>query len=80
MLHLQDPSSAYTLNIGSRIYIDNNVLTRQRYAATIKTFYNTDVINANLSDTHTIATKVNSWVSNITNGYIEKMIDDGRFI
>ncbi|KAL6427473.1 hypothetical protein ACFW04_008768 [Cataglyphis niger] len=75
---LQDPSSAYTLNIGSRIYIDNNVLTRQRYAATIKTFYNTDVINANLSDTHTIATKVNSWVSNITNGYIEKMIDDEK--
>ncbi|KAM0725674.1 Serine protease inhibitor 2 [Formica fusca] len=73
---LQDPSSAYTLNIGSRIYIDDNVLTRQRYAATIKTFYNTDVINTNLSDTHAIATKVNSWVSNITNGYIEKMIDD----
>ncbi|EFN65867.1 Plasminogen activator inhibitor 1 [Camponotus floridanus] len=73
---LQAPSSAYTLNIGSRIYIDNNVLTRQRYAATVKTFYNTDVINANLSDTHTIATKVNSWISNVTNGHIEKMIDN----
>lgn len=75
---LQAPSSAYTLNIGSRIYIDNNVLTRQRYAATVKTFYNTDVINANLSDTHAIATKVNSWISNITNGHIEKMIDDEK--
>ncbi|XP_029156604.1 uncharacterized protein LOC114929280 isoform X2 [Nylanderia fulva] len=75
---LQAQSPAYALNIGSRIYIDNNVLTRQRYAATIKTFYNTDVINANLSDTHTIATKVNSWVNNITNGHIEKMIDDEK--
>ncbi|CAL1688366.1 unnamed protein product [Lasius platythorax] len=75
---LQVPSSTYALNIGSRIYIDNNVLTRQRYAATVKTFYNTDVINANLSDTHAIATKVNSWVNNITNGHIEKMIDDEK--
>jgi len=76
---LQAPSPAYTLNLGSRIYIDNNILTRQRYAATVKTFYKTDVINDNLSDTHAIATKVNSWINNITNGYIEKMIDDGKF-
>lgn len=65
--------------MGSRIYIDNNVLTRQRYAATLKAFYDTDVINANLSDTHAIATEVNSWISNITNGNIEKVIDDGVF-
>ncbi|XP_071654183.1 uncharacterized protein [Temnothorax longispinosus] len=75
---LQAPSPAYTLNLGSRIYIDNNVLTRQRYAATVKTFYNTDLINANLSDAHAIAAKVNSWVNNITNGHIEKMIDDEK--
>lgn len=75
---LETPSPAYTLNLGSRIYIDNNVLIRQRYAATVKTFYNTDVINANLSDAHAVATKVNSWVNNITNGYIEKMIDDEK--
>ncbi|XP_011879335.1 PREDICTED: uncharacterized protein LOC105568344 [Vollenhovia emeryi] len=75
---LQAPSSAYTLNFGSRIYIDEKVLTRQRYAATVKTFYNTDVINANLSDAHATATKVNSWVNNITNGHIEKMIDDEK--
>jgi len=76
---LQAPSPAYTLNLGSRIYIDNNIQTRQRYAATVKTFYKTDVINDNLSDTHAIATNVNSWINNITNGYIEKMIDDGKF-
>ncbi|XP_012225010.1 uncharacterized protein Spn27A [Linepithema humile] len=75
---LQTPSSTYTLNIGSRIYVDKNVSTRQRYAATLKTFYNTDVINANLSDAHSIATAVNSWVNNITNGHIEKMIDDEK--
>ncbi|KYQ54644.1 Serpin B3, partial [Trachymyrmex zeteki] len=78
MKSLQAPSPAYTLNLGSRIYIDDNILTRQRYAATIKTFYNTDVINANLSDTHAIATKVNSWVNNITNGHIGKMINDEK--
>lgn len=73
---LQTPSSAYTLNIGSRIYIDNNVLTRQRYAATMKSFYNTDVINVNMSEAHAIANGVNSWVSNVTDGHIKKMIDD----
>ncbi|EZA57928.1 hypothetical protein X777_01942 [Ooceraea biroi] len=75
---LLTPSPAYTLNLGSRIYIDNNVLTRQRYSATIKTFYNTDVVNANMSDTHIIANDVNLWVSNITDGHIEKMIDDEK--
>ncbi|XP_032678780.1 uncharacterized protein LOC116847660 [Odontomachus brunneus] len=75
---LQTPSPAYTLNIGSRIYIDNNVLTRQRYAATVKSFYDTDVINDNISDVHTIAMKVNSWIYNITDGHIQKMISDEK--
>ncbi|XP_011685298.1 PREDICTED: heparin cofactor 2-like isoform X2 [Wasmannia auropunctata] len=75
---LQAPSSAYTLNLGSRIYIDNNISTRQRYSATVKTFYHTDVINDNLSDTHAIANKVNTWINNITNGHIEKIIDDEK--
>lgn len=79
-IHLQTPSPAYTLNVGSRIYIDNNVLTRQRYAATVKSFYDTDVINDNMSDVQTVATKINSWISNITDGHIQKMIGDGESI
>ncbi|EFN84891.1 Uncharacterized serpin-like protein TK1782 [Harpegnathos saltator] len=73
---LQTPSPAYTLNVGSRFYIDNNVQIRQRYAATIKSFYNTDVFNANMTDVHAVASKVNSWISNITDGHLEKLISN----
>ncbi|XP_014481109.1 PREDICTED: uncharacterized protein LOC106747753 [Dinoponera quadriceps] len=75
---LQTPSPAYTLNIGSRIYIDNNVLLRQRYAATVKTFYNTNVFSTDMLDVHALATKVNSWINNITDGHIENMINDEK--
>lgn len=77
---LQTLSPAYTLNIGSRIYIDSNILVRQRYAATVKSFYNTDVIVNNMSNVHAVATNVNSWISNITNGHIQNIISDGESI
>lgn len=77
-IRLQAPSPAYTLNIGSRIYIDNNISIRQRYAATMKSFYNTDVIESNMADVHAVASEVNSWINNITDGHIEKMINDGK--
>lgn len=33
-----------------------------------------------MSDTHSTASNVNTWVSNVTDGHIEKMIDDGMYI
>lgn len=77
---LQAPSSSYTLNFGSRVYIDSNVLIRQRYGAIAKIFYQTDIVSTNMSDVHNVAGEVNAWVNNITHGYIPKMIEDEKSI
>lgn len=77
---LQAPSEAYTLNIGTRLYIDSNVMVRQRYGAIAKTFYAADVITRNLNDSQTVAAEVNTWVNNVTEGHIPMMIDDDNSI
>nr|ARK19973.1 serpin-like protein [Ampulex compressa] len=77
---LKSPPPGCTLNVGTRLYVDNNILTRQRYEAIIKTFYDSDVINTNLSHTSLIAGDINMWVNNITQGNIPRMIEDDSTI
>ncbi|CAK9799548.1 Serine protease inhibitor 2 [Anthophora plagiata] len=72
----EDRSASYNLNIGTRIYIDSNITIRQRYEAIVKTFYNTDVISANLSNAKPLVKEINSWVSNVTDANIDRMIED----
>ncbi|CAL7946686.1 unnamed protein product [Xylocopa violacea] len=72
----QTNSSAYTLNIGTRIYIDSNISIRRRYEAIVKNFYDTDAITANLSDSQPLVRGINDWVSNVTHGNIPRMIED----
>lgn len=79
LTHLsQTNPPAYILNIGTRIYIDSNILIRQKYEATVKAYYDTDVISANLSDAQPLVQAINDWVSNITDANIDQMIKDGK--
>lgn len=41
-------------------------------------YYNTKVVTTNLSDAHSVVTDVNTWVSNVTEGNIDRMIEDGK--
>lgn len=75
---LQAISPAYALNVGTRIYVDSGIMIRQRYRAVVKTFYNTDVISANLSEGRPVVNAINSWVSNLTDANIDRMIEDGK--
>ncbi|KAK1136414.1 hypothetical protein K0M31_000972 [Melipona bicolor] len=73
---LQTNPPAYTLNLGTRIYIDSNISIRQKYKATVKHYYNTDVISANFSNAQPLVQAINSWVSNITDANIDRMIEN----
>ncbi|XP_014296435.1 alaserpin isoform X2 [Microplitis demolitor] len=73
---LRPVSDEYTLNLGTRIYINNSLSIKQSYAAIVKTFYSTDIISSNFTDARSTANNVNNWVKNFTNGNIENMIDD----
>ncbi|KAL2735249.1 antithrombin-III-like isoform X2 [Vespula squamosa] len=66
----------YELDIGTRLYVDTTVSTRQRYAAIVETFYGVNLINTNLSDTRLLTEEVNAWVKNVTHGNIGKLIED----
>lgn len=77
-LFSQTNFTVYTLNIGTRIYIDSNILIRQQYEANVKIFYNTDVIIANLSNAQPLVKTINNWVSNVTNANIDRIIEDGK--
>lgn len=77
---LQTNFTAYTLNIGTRIYIDSNILVRQQYEANVKFFYNTDVIIANLSNAQPLVKAINNWVNNITNANIDRIIEDDNSV
>ncbi|XP_043481422.1 uncharacterized protein LOC122510672 [Leptopilina heterotoma] len=73
---LQAKNPDYTLNVGTRIYVDSALQLRQRYSAIVKMFYSTDVVSANLTDTHAVADNINNWVNNITESNIQKIIED----
>lgn len=60
------------------MYMDSGIETTQSYAATIKTFYGTDIVPTNFQNSHAAATDINNWVSNVTHNHIEKMIEDGE--
>lgn len=76
LLSLRAKSPAYEINIGTRIYTDSIISIRQRYQAIVESFYGTDVVTANFSDAQPVVESINRWVGNITNGNIDKLIDN----
>ncbi|XP_076279491.1 uncharacterized protein LOC143208714 isoform X2 [Lasioglossum baleicum] len=73
---LRANSPAYKVNIGTRIYTDAIISIRQRYQAIAETFYATGVKIANFSNAQPIVQEINQWVSNVTDGNIERLVED----
>ncbi|XP_012263958.2 uncharacterized protein LOC105690599 [Athalia rosae] len=73
---LQASRPEYSFDISTRLVVDQSIKPRQRYGAILKTFYSTDVVIANLTDSHNTAKDINSWVSNVTHGHIKDLITD----
>lgn len=74
MKSLQQTSDYYTLNLGTKLFFDNFVKPKQRYAAQIKTNYNADVERLNFANGEEAAYQINSWVSNVTEGHIQDIV------
>ncbi|XP_015115995.1 uncharacterized protein LOC107040423 [Diachasma alloeum] len=73
---LQPLAGEFQLKFGTRIYLDNSISLKQSYASVIKTFYSTDIVPCNFTDVVAVTQGINSWAKNLTNGHIEKMIED----
>lgn len=68
-------STEYTLDLGSRIYMDTSIKAQQRYQGMLKEFYSTDVVNINFSD-RSSRDSINYWVSNVTHGHIRDLVSE----
>ncbi|XP_023244885.1 uncharacterized protein LOC106647876, partial [Copidosoma floridanum] len=71
---MKEKRPEFSLNFGSRFYVDHSVTLRQRYVATAETFYKAQVLNANFSNSPATAEKINSFVNNVTEGHIPRLI------
>lgn len=70
----------YELDIGTRMYIESGVDLKQSYAATVKSFYDVDVVPTNFTNSRVAVAKINNWVSNVTHKNIDKIIEDDENI
>ncbi|XP_008207605.3 uncharacterized protein LOC100118367 [Nasonia vitripennis] len=73
---LQTRRPEYELNLGTRIFLDQSVTPRQRYGAILKTFYNTDIVSLNFSNTRPSAELINDYARNITQARVQKLVED----
>ncbi|GLV37693.1 Serpin 27A [Carabus blaptoides fortunei] len=71
---LQTSSSEHTLDIGTRVYMDSSIEPLQRFAATLKTFYVTDIKSV---DFNNASESINYWASNITHGRVKNLVSEG---
>lgn len=73
---LKKQNPEYVLNLGSRIYIGDYVLPRQRFAAIAEEFYKTEIRGIDFYNPPEASKQINAWVSNITHGKIPDLVDD----
>lgn len=71
---LLQESSDYKLKFGSKIYIDQSITPRQRYAAIVESHYFTRVEQIEFSNANDAAKMINDWCANITENHIKELV------
>ncbi|KAF7268462.1 hypothetical protein GWI33_018352 [Rhynchophorus ferrugineus] len=68
-------NSDNVLKISTNLFLDSEIEPKDNYADLIKTYYYTDVVGTNFSDTVTASDEINSWASQATFGLVPHLID-----
>lgn len=71
---LLEKSSNYDLKIGTKIFIDESITPRQRYAAIVESYYFTKVEKIEFSKSTEAARIINDWCANITQNHIRELV------
>jgi serpin A len=71
----QEPNKDYTINMGSRGYVRNNVHLSQKIKANLEYHYKLQMEQTNLDDTVQLASTINDWVKEISQGKISSLVD-----
>lgn len=70
----QEKSPNYELKIGTKIYVDESINPRQRYAAIMESYYFTKVEKLNFEKATESAKIINDWCANVTQNHIKELV------
>lgn len=73
---LETKSNQYVLDLGSRIYVGENVKARQKFSAVAEEFYKTEIRNTDFDHPKMATNEINGWVSKITHNKITKLLSE----
>lgn len=73
---LKKESPQYILNLGSRVYVGNNVRPKQRFAAIAEEFYKTELKSVDFQNPPEATKQINAWISNVTKGKIFNLVSE----
>lgn len=62
------------MKIGTKIYIDDSITPRQRYAAIMESYYFTKVEKLDFDKSAESAKIINDWCANITQNHIKELV------
>lgn len=62
------------MQIGTRIYLDDSITPRQRYAAIMESYYFTNVEKLDFNKAAESAKIINDWCANITQNHIKDLV------
>ncbi|XP_017854379.1 serine protease inhibitor 27A [Drosophila busckii] len=63
-----------TLNVRTKLFTDNFIETQQKFTATLKHFYDTEVEALDFAQPDAAAHSINSWAANVTDGRLPNLL------
>lgn len=76
---LRDQSSCdATVQFANAIFLDSSVEPLQSYAATVRHYYDTEIVPTNFSRHIEAANIINNWIRSVTNGKVTQLVNSGK--
>ncbi|XP_067621669.1 serine protease inhibitor 27A-like [Eurosta solidaginis] len=73
---LKKENQFYTLNLETKLFTDNAIEPQQRYAAMLKSYYQTDIERLDFANASASANAINNWCGNVTNGRLQQLVNE----
>ncbi|XP_055905597.1 serine protease inhibitor 27A [Eupeodes corollae] len=75
---LKEPSTKYTLNFATKMFLREHITPRPKYQHTLKDKYDTDIQNLDFSKSQESADIINKWCSNVTEGRLKEIVNNDQ--